>query len=462
MFKKQKHIHFIGIGGIGMSGLAWLCFKQGHKITGSDVKPNRITKKLEAEGAQIFIGHTKENLSAPDMVVYSSAVTFQNPELRTAVYSGIPSWPRGAFLSELMKGKIGIAVSGAHGKTTTSSLATTMLFELGYDPTSVIGAIIDRFNGNALMGKGKYFVAEADESDGSFLALSPKYAVITNIDAEHLDFYNSIEDICSAYLQFANKVTDGGAVICCGDDERIKKITPQIKSRMLTYGFSPANMLRADKIKLDNMTSEFTCTYNKHTLGSVKLNIPGEHNILNALAVILIGMDIGLDFNKIAESLSKYRGAERRFQVKADINDILIIDDYAHHPTEIRATLKACRVLDRKRIIAVFQPHRYTRTKFLKKEFATAFVNVDTLILTDIYAASEQPIFGVTSQIIYDEIVNMHRKNVLYIPKKEEICGHLMGIVQKGDLVIILGAGDINRLADELIEKLNAVQPVIR
>jgi len=434
-----------------MSGLAWLCLKQGDKITGSDVKPSRITEKLKEEGAQICIGHKKENLQNPDIVVYSSAVTFQNPELRTAVYSGIPVWPRGVFLSELMKGKTGIAVTGAHGKTTTSSLITTMLYELGFDPSSMIGAIVERFNGNAILGNGKYFVTEADESDGSFLALKPDYGVITNIDAEHLDFYSDLDHIIQAYLEFADNVSSQGAVICCGDDANIKKILPGINRRVLTYGFNTNNDLYAKDCKYDKTTSEFSCIYKGKPLGSVKLSIPGEHNILNAMATILTGLDIGIKFEDIKNAIKSYHGADRRMQIKADIKDILVIDDYAHHPTEIRATLKACKGFGKKRIIAAFQPHRYTRTKFLYKEFASAFLDADLLVLTDIYPASEQPIYGVTSKLIYDEVVKTHKKNVVYLPK-EEICKYLVNIAKPGDMIVVMGAGDIYHLADEIIE----------
>lgn len=453
MIKKSQHIHFIGIGGIGISGIAWLCLKQGHKVTGSDVKPSRITQKLQNEGVHIYVGHKRENLGEPDLVVYSSAITFQNPELRAAIYAGIPTWQRGVFLSKLMEGKIGIAVTGSHGKTTTSSLIATLLYELGYKPNGTIGAIVDRFNGNVLLGDGKYFVTEADESDGSFLSLAPTYAVITNIDAEHLDFYSDMEQLLQAYLEFANNVSADGAVICCGDDANIKKIIPDVKKRILTYGFEPSNILIAEKREIHNIESEFICIYKKHRLGNIKLGIPGEHNILNAMAAILLGLGIGVTFDDIKNAIEKYQGAERRFQIKANIDDILIIDDYAHHPTEIKATLKACSGFNKNRTIAVFQPHRYTRTKFLYKEFATSFTDADMLILTDIYPASEQPIYGITSKCIYDEIVKLRKKNVTYLPK-ENICQHLLKIVRKDDLVIIMGAGDIYHLADELADKI--------
>ncbi len=458
MSEKNKHIHFIGIGGIGMSGIALLCLKQGYKVTGSDVKPSRITEKLKEESASIYIGHKKENLNKkPDLVVYSSAVTFQNPELRAAVSLNIPIWQRGVFLGQLMKGKIGIAVSGSHGKTTTSSLITTMLNQLGYKPTAMIGAVVERFDGNVLLGNGKYFVTEADESDGSFLSLAPTYAVITNIDPEHLDYYSDMDHILQAYLEFANKVSPKGALICCGDDENIKKITPKIKRRILRYGFRTTNTLYAEEGKFHNAQSEFNCIYKKHKLGKIKLNIPGEHNILNAMAAVLLGLDMGIKFNDIKKAIEKYHGAERRLQIKTEVKDVLVIDDYAHHPSEIQATLKACKNFGKKRIITVFQPHRYTRTRFLYKEFARAFTDIDLLILTDIYPASEQPIYGVTSKCIYDEVVRLRRRNVnvTYLTK-EQICQHLLNVVRKDDLVIIMGAGDIYRVADEFVEKLKA------
>ena len=455
MSKKNKHIHFIGIGGIGMSGIASLCLKQGHKVTGSDVKPSRITEKLKEEGADICIGHKKENLAKPSLVVYSSAVTFQNPELRAAVNSNIPTWQRGVFLGQLMKDKIGIAVSGSHGKTTTSSLITTMLNELGHKPTAMIGAIVERFNGNVLLGDGKYFVTEADESDGSFLSLAPTYAIITNIDQEHLDYYSDMEHILQAYLEFVSKMPAKGTLVCCGDDENIKTITPKIKKRILRYGFRTTNTLYAEEGKFHKSQSEFNCIYKKRKLGKIKLNIPGEHNILNAMAAVLLGLDMGIKFNDIKRAIEKYHGAERRLQVKAEVKDILVIDDYAHHPSEIQATLKACKNFGKKRIIAVFQPHRYTRTRFLYKEFARSFADIDLLILTDIYPASEQPIYGVTSKCIYDEVVKLRMRNlnVTYLTK-EQICQHLLNITRKGDLVIIMGAGDIYRVGDEFVEKL--------
>ncbi len=436
-----------------MSGIAWLCLKKGHKISGSDIKSSNIIDKLRSEGAKIDIGHRWENVKEIDIVVYSSAVLTNNPELSEANKKNIPVFKRGEFLTYLAEGKKCIAVTGAHGKTTTSSMVSTMLKEVNLTPSGIVGALVPYLNGNAFIGDGAHFVVEADESDGSFLHLNPDYSIITNIDLEHLDYYDNIEQIRNAYLKFMNKTKHGGAVICWGEDPHIKKITRNLEARVLRYGRSKKNNLSYDIINMKAMESEFTCLYEGNDIGSFRLRVPGEHNILNSMAAILTGLEIGLAPDAIRSAIYQYKGAERRFQIKAHINDITIIDDYAHHPTEIKATLKVARNMKCKRLISIFQPHRFTRTKFLKKEFAQAFFDTDYLILMDIYAANEKPMFGVTSMNIYNEILKTKKINANYIVKSR-LLDYLINFVKPGDILLFLGAGDIGRLSGEFITRL--------
>jgi UDP-N-acetylmuramate--alanine ligase len=457
MLDSPKRIHFIGVGGIGMSGIAWLCLKKGHKITGSDIKPSSIIDKLVFEGADISIGHRWENIKDVDMVVYSSAVLAHNPELSEATRRALPIFKRGEFLKYLAEGKKYIAVTGAHGKTTTSSMVSTILQGAGLFPSGIVGALVPHLNGNAFIGDGEYFVAEADESDGSFLYLEPDYEVITNIDMEHLDYYIDIDQIKNAYLKFINNMKQDGTLICCGQDPYIKKILKNTKAKVLKYGMSKGNTLYAKNIKLHAFESEFDCVYENRDIGRFRLSVPGEHNILNGMGAILTALCIGVNPESIRSSICEYKGAERRFQEKACIDGIKIIDDYAHHPTEIRATLKAARNINCKRIISVFQPHRFTRTKFLKKEFAQSFSDTDCLVLTDIYPANEKPIFGVTSLVIYNEVLKIKKINVNYIVK-EKIIDYLLNFVRPGDLLLFLGAGDIGKISGEFISRLKTIR----
>jgi UDP-N-acetylmuramate--alanine ligase len=448
MLNSLKKIHFIGIGGIGMSGIAWLCLKKGHKITGSDIKPSSIIDKLVLEGADISIGHRWENIKDVDMVVYSSAVFSHNPELSEAARKGIPVFRRGEFLSYLSEGKECIAVTGAHGKTTTSSMISTILRGADFAPSGIVGALVPYLNGNAFIGDGRYFIAEADESDGSFLYLRPDYAVITNIDMEHLDYYSDITQIKNAYRKFIDNINSSGTLAYWGEDPYIGKILKDVEIRLLRYGMSKKNILYPNNIKLAESESEFNCIYENKDIGRFHLGVPGEHNILNSMAAILTCLSLGLEPEAIRQALCQYKGAERRFQEKAKINGITVIDDYAHHPTEIKATLKAARNMNYKRLISVFQPHRFTRTKSLQKEFAQAFSGTDYLILTDIYPANEKPIFGVTSLLIYNEILKMKNINVNYIVK-EKISDYLLSFIRPGDLLLFLGAGDIGKISGE-------------
>ncbi|MDD5505053.1 MAG: UDP-N-acetylmuramate--L-alanine ligase [Candidatus Omnitrophica bacterium] len=453
MLNSRKKIHFIGIGGIGMSGIAWLCLKRGHRVSGSDIKPSYITDRLISEGADIAIGHSRENIRDNDVVVYSSAVSAANPELVEARKKGILVFKRGEFLAYLGDGKKCIAITGAHGKTTTSSMVATVLKEAGLEPSGMVGALVPYLNGNAFIGNGKYFVTEADESDGSFLYLRPDHGIITNIDLEHLDYYEGIEQIKEAYFKFMENVQPGGAVICWGEDPYIKRMVKHCKNRVLKYGKLPGDELCVRNIALKPMESEFDLIFAKTPIGRFKINVPGEHNVLNSMAAILTALDIGIGVDTVRRAIYQYRGAQRRFQEKACIDDIMIIDDYAHHPTEIVATLKTAANMKRRRIVSVFQPHRYTRTRFLKKEFAKAFHGTDCLILTDIYAADEKPIFGVTSMCIFNEVVKIKKVNSVYM-EKEKLIGYLMDFIRPGDLLLFLGAGDIGRISGEFVTRL--------
>ena len=436
-----------------MSGIAWLCLKKGHRVTGSDIKPSAIIDRLISEGADIAIGHRWENIKDVDIVVYSSAVLAHNPELSEAKRKGIPVFKRGEFLTYLAEGKKCIAITGAHGKTTTSSMISTILKESRLCPSGIVGALVPYLNGNAFIGDGEYFVTEADESDGSFLYLRPDYGVITNIDFEHLDYYDDMDQIQNAYLEFAQHTNHNGAVICWGEDPYIRKALKGLKCRLLRYGKSKKNNLYMKNVELGISGSEFRLYYEKQDIGIFNLGVPGEHNVLNSMAAILTALDIGLAPDIIRTSICAYKGAERRFQEKACIDDIMVIDDYAHHPTEITATLKVALNMKRKRLISIFQPHRFTRTKFLKKEFAHSFISTDYLILTDIYPANEKPIFGITSMCIYDEALKIKKMNVNYIAK-EKLLEYLADFAKPGDTLLFLGAGDIGRLSGEFVSLL--------
>jgi UDP-N-acetylmuramate--alanine ligase len=449
----SRHIHFIGIGGIGMSGIAQLLLLKGEKITGSDIKENANTKILEESGAKVYIGHEPQNIKDADLVIYSSAIDSRNAELNYAIESQIPVLKRAEILSQLMSDKISITVSGAHGKTTTTSMISHLLTNAGLCPTVVAGGIVQNYSKNSWLGEGKYFVAELDESDGSFLYFHPHISVVTNIDYEHVDYYGNWPNILNAFRKFLNQTKEDGLIIACGDDKNLLDILKPFGRRNITYGISVNNEVYAKDIIMKNLFSNFRCVYRGNDLGEVSLNIPGSHNISNALACICVGQELGIDFAKSAKILSEFRGVQRRFQIKARIKGITIVEDYGHHPTEIAATLKAAKTVDSKRLVVVFQPHRYTRTKFLLKEFSKCFDLSDYLILTDIYAASEKPIPGVSAQNLFEIINASGRGNVFFIARNN-ITEHLLKVLKEGDLVLFLGAGDINRLSDELEESL--------
>ncbi len=453
MYKKDRTIHFVGIGGIGMSGIAEVLNNLGYNIQGSDLRRSSVTDRLEKLGVKVFIGHNEENVRNAEIVVVSSAVNNKNPEVKSALSRGIPVIKRAEMLSELMRMKYGIAIAGTHGKTTTTSMVGTILNNAKFDPTIVIGGKLDSLGSNAKLGKGEFLVAEADESDGSFLLLNPTIAVITNIDPEHLDHYkNGIEEIKETFLQFVNKIPFYGVAVVCLDHHNVQEILPGIKKRVLTYGLVSQCDVKAEDIKQDGFLSEFTVLIENKVMGKVSINMPGMHNVYNALAAITVAWELDIPFNVIQESLNKFGGVNRRFYVKGKIGETIVIDDYAHHPVEIKATLEAAKGFNKK-IIGIFQPHRYSRTKELLEQFATAFYNADKLIVTDIYAASEEPIEGVDAKKVYERIKEYGHKDVHYISGFENIAAFLLNSVDDS-IVITLGAGDVWKVGEMLLHKM--------
>lgn len=458
MILEKRIIHFIGIGGIGMSSIALILLKMGYKVSGSDIQANSLTKKLEELGASIFIGHNASNLGHDtEMAVYSSSINDSNPEICEAKKRGITVVRRAEVLGALLNSKKGIAVTGTHGKTTTTSLISVMLENCGLDPTAVIGGEVGQFGSNAKFGAGELLVAEADESDGSFIYLKPFYSVITNIEMEHVDYYGTLEDSISAYAAFANNTKKTGKLFYNSSDGNIKKMLKKFNGKSESFSLEKGSDIYPHEIKMNGFRSSYICVYKNELLGRVFLSIPGKHNILNSLAAIQVGLELGLPFERITQSIQGFTGTKRRFHLRADTGDIMLIDDYAHHPTEIRAVLEACKNWENKRLIVVFQPHRYSRTKFLADEFGRCFKGAHKLILTDIYAASEDPIEGISSKVIYDKVRGNGLNDVVMMNKKE-ITEHVMKLKKSGDMILILGAGDIKDVANELSERLNKRQ----
>lgn len=449
-----KYYHFIGIGGIGMSGIAQLLLRSGFKVSGSDLKENQITDELKCLGAEIFIGHQAKNIINQDVVVYSSAIKDDNPEICQAKALGLALIKRAQALASLMREKTAITVAGSHGKTTTTSLVSCMLMEAGLCPTVAIGGILNNIATNACLGSGQFFVAEADESDGSFLSYTPKYSIITNIDQEHLDYYHNFSKELDAFGLFIRRTQAGGCVFACFDDAHLLNIMRDYEGKRIFFGLDSAADIYAKNILFKGLHSDFDCYFKDKFIAHFNLALGGKHNISNSLAVISLGLELGIDLKHIRSSLENYKGAGRRLEVKFRSDKYLIIDDYAHHPTEIRATLAAVANLKIKRKIAVFQPHRYTRTQLLLEDFAKSFTQADYLIITDIYAASEQPIEGVNAGSLLNKIKEFYpQKEVLYLAK-ENILAHILGMLKDGDLVITLGAGDILKVSDALAQEL--------
>jgi UDP-N-acetylmuramate--alanine ligase len=456
MYGKIEKIHFVGIGGIGMSGIAEVLLNLGYKVSGSDLRESDTTERLRGLGGQIAIGHAAENLTNVDVVVTSTAVQTDNPEVIEARRRMIPVIPRAEMLAELMRMKYGIAIAGTHGKTTTTSMVATVLTHAGIDPTIVIGGKLNTLGSNAKLGKGDFLVAEADESDGSFLKLSPSIAVVTNIDADHLDYYEGgIEQIKATFVEFINKIPFYGLAILCLEDRNIAEIIPLIKKRFMTYGLSSQADLRATHVKLEGFQTTFTAHYKGYRLGDITFQMPGAHNVLNALACTAVALELDVPFDKIQEGFAQFGGVGRRFTVKGEKNGIMVVDDYGHHPVEIRATLSAARNgWPERRLVVAFQPHRYSRTKELFNDFVTCFYDADVLILTDIYAASEQPIPGVSSEHLADEVRRHGQRDVTYVADRTTLPDYLAGVVKEGDIVITLGAGNIWQAGEELVNKL--------
>lgn len=457
MLRNFRKVHMIGIGGIGMSGIAEILLAMNFKVSGSDRSLSEITDRLVSLGAEIYEGHRAENLQDADVVVYSSAVTMDNVEIQEALKRKIPVIKRSEMLAELMRLRYGIGIAGTHGKTTTTSMVGLVLLEAGIDPTVIVGGKLSGLGGtNARLGKGEFIVVEADEFDRSFLQLTPVIAAITTLEKEHLDIYRDLEDIKSAFVEFANKVPFYGFVVLCLDEEGLREILPLINRKVITYGLSAQADVRAYDISFFETYSKFKVRYNGEVLGEIELNVPGIHNVKNSLVAVTIARELGVDFEKIKSALKKFTGVYRRFEIKADINGILVIDDYAHHPTEVSATLSAIRSGWDRRVVAVFQPHLYTRTRDFYQEFAKAFLDSDVFICTDVYPAREIPIQGISGQLIKDAAEKFGHKNVIYVSDKKEIPDRLMEIVKPGDIVVTMGAGDIWKFGEEFINKLKS------
>jgi len=455
MRRKVKNIHFVGIGGIGMSGIAEVLLTLGYTVSGSDISRSDTTQRLASLGASVYTGHNASHLGNSDVVVTSTAVKATNPEVMEAHRRGIPVIPRAEMLAELLKMKFSIAVSGSHGKTTTTSMVATVLAHGGLDPTMVIGGKLASIESNAKMGNGEVIVAEADESDGSFLKLSPSLAVITNIDLEHLDYYRDIEEIKEAFLQFANIVPFYGSTILCLDDHNVRDIIPDIKRKIITYGLTSPADYRADGITFSGPSSTFSLFYKEKSCGTVTLNVPGRFNIYNSLATIAVAREFDMDFPTIFEGLKHFSGVHRRLEVKGKINGITVVDDYGHHPTEVRETLAAARHVWKEKMIVVFQPHRYSRTKALFNEFLSAFDVADTLIVTDIYAASEEPIEGINAQRLCEAIRNHGHRDVTYLSDFTDIVNYLLPIAKPGDVIITQGAGNVWKIGEDFLKRID-------
>lgn len=456
MTKTIRNIHFVGIGGIGMSGIAEILLSQGFNITGSDLHKSEITDRLENLGIKIYEGHSPDYLKNADLVVYSSAVTLDNPEVKAAIERKIPVIKRAEMLAECMRMKYGIGIAGTHGKTTTTSMVGLVLTEAGIDPTIIVGGKLHSLGGtNARLGKGDYIVVEADEFDRTFLKLTPVIAAITTLEREHLDTYKDLDDLKSAFTEFANKVPFFGFVVLCLDEPALQDIIPSINKKIITYGISPQADIRAVNISHYKNLSEFTVLYKGEELGKIRLNVPGIHNVKNSLVAVTIAREMGVDFSIIKKALESFSGVYRRFEKKYD-EDVMVVDDYGHHPTEIDVTLDGIRRGWNRRLVAVFQPHLYSRTRDFYTEFGRSFLNSDVFICTDVYPAREEPIEGITGELIANAAKNYGHKNVYYEPDKTKIPELLKSIYKKDDIIITMGAGDIWKYGEKFVEYLKS------
>ena len=464
MFAKTLRIHFVGIGGIGMSGIAEVMLNLGYKISGSDLKPSAVTQRLAALGTTIFAGHRAENIAGADVVVTSSAIARDNPEVMEAVRLHIPEIQRAEMLAELMRLKYGIAIAGMHGKTTTTSMVATVLAAGGLDPTVVVGGRVDAMGSNARLGKSQYLVAEADESDRSFLKLSPIFSVVTNIDREHMDCYRDMRDVEDTFVEFMNRVPFYGKVVACADDAALRALLPRVKRRVATYGTREEADFRVQVLDATpgrgavgdeaRPLIRFRVTHHAQDLGEFQLHVPGQHNVLNATAAIAVGIGLDVSAEHIREALRSFRGVDRRFQQKGVIRGVTVVDDYGHHPTEIRATLAAAKQAGFERVHVIFQPHRYTRTQLLLEEFASAFGDAASVTVLDIYAASEAPIPGITGAVLAQRICEQGQCPAQYAATFGEAVAAAVASASDGDMILTLGAGNVSQLGQMVLERL--------
>lgn len=453
MFSKFTKVHFVGIGGIGMSSIAEILISRGFTVSGSDRAKSDITDRLESIGATIYEGHAAENVKDVDVLVYSSAVAESNPEVKAAIERNIPVIKRSEMLAETMRmQKYGIGIAGTHGKTTTTSMTGLVLTEAGIDPTIIVGGKLSGLGGtNARLGAGDFIVVEADEFDRTFLKLMPAIAAITTLEREHLDTYRDLDDIKGAFIEFANKVPFYGFVVLCMDEPALLDIRPSINKKVITYGITPQADLRAVNITHEGYKTKYTVVYNNETLGDITLKVPGLHNVKNSLVAVTIALELEVPFETIKTALEKFSGVYRRFEVKYD-EDIMVVDDYGHHPTETTATLSGIRAGWQRRLVSVFQPHLFSRTRDFYQEFGRSFLNSDVFICTDVYPAREEPIEGVTGQLVAEAARKMGHKNVIYVENKEEVPSILMKLSQPGDIVVTLGAGDIWKYGEKFVQ----------
>ena len=463
MFRSINSIHFVGIGGIGMSGIAEILLAEGFRVSGSDLAKSDVTARLEELGACIVQGHSPENLADAEVVVYSSAVKpDENPETLEAMRRKVPLIRRAEMLAEVTRLHYGVAVSGTHGKTTTTSMIGLVLIEGGIDPTVIVGGKLADLGGtNARRGEGEWTVVEADEYDRSFLSLLPTIAVITNLESEHLDIYSDLDDLKRSFVEFANKVPFYGFVALCLDEPELVDIMPRLTRRVVSYGTSSQCDVQASEITYEKGRSRFTVLFRGEVLGTIELGVPGLHNVKNALAAVTSGLALDVPFETISSALVKFSGVYRRFEIKGESRGVLVIDDYAHHPTEVKATLQGVKRGWNRRVVVVFQPHTYTRTRDFHDEFGKSFLNADLVIITDLYPAREQPIQGVNGELVAKSATDFGHRHVSYVPEKNDVPAHLSSLLEPGDIVLTMGAGDIWKIGETILEELSKKREVV-
>jgi len=455
VYKKHQHIHFVGIAGIGMSGIAELLINMEHRITGSDLRETELTQRLTKLGAKIYYGHSADYVAGADVVVISSAVPRDNPEVVAAREQAIPVIPRAEMLAELMRLKHAVVVAGSHGKTTTTSLVGTILNSAGFDPTLVIGGRLGSIGSNARLGDGDFLVAEADESDGTFLLFSPTIAIVTNIDHEHLDYYGDMTHLKEAFLTFINSLPYYGLAVLCLDDPNVQSLLPNLKKRYLTYGFSAQADVQAVNLSSEGMETKYDLIFKGKNLGRVTFNMPGRYNILNSLAAAGVALELEVPFEVLAESLSQVGVIHRRFEIKGEEEGVLVIDDYGHHPTEIKATLAALSsCFPQRRTVVVFQPHRFSRVESLFDDFTTAFNQADRLIMTEIYPAGEKPVEGINGRVLFEAVKSHGHHEVEFVPDFDVLAQEVARELTPGDVVVTLGAGSITQIGDQILRLL--------